>query len=213
VRRYILFDHDGVLVETEHLYYSASLRALSEIGVDLPLDEYLRHMTEGKPCWDRARAAGIDEGEIARARRRRDIYYQGCLRSQDIEIPGVMDTLKELASHYRMGIVTTAKRSDFELIHADRNITDYMEFVLTVEDYARAKPFPDPYLAGLQRFGAEPGEVVVVEDSARGLRSAIAAEIDCLIVRNQFTSSHDFSGARLMVDEFEELPAAIRGLS
>lgn len=54
-----------------------------------------------------------------------------------------------------MGIVTTSRRVDFEIIHNNRGITDFMEFVLCVEDYARAKPFPDPYLKGLELFKAK----------------------------------------------------------
>lgn len=45
-----------------------------------------------------------------------------------------------------MAIVTTSRRVDFELIHKNRGISDYMQFVLCVEDYKKAKPYPDPYL-------------------------------------------------------------------
>ena len=66
--------------------------------------------------------------------------------TEEIEIEGVLPTLAELADTYRMGIVTTSKRADFALIHEKRSILDCMEFYLTVEDYERAKPHPEPYL-------------------------------------------------------------------
>ena len=72
-----------------------------------------------------------------------------------------------------------------------------MDFVLVREDYERAKPHPEPYLTGLKRFGAAKEETLVVEDSLRGLKSAVAAGIDCAIVRNDFTHSPDFSEANL----------------
>ena len=90
--------------------------------------------------------------------------------TEDIEIEGVLETLDLLAGAYRMGIVTTSKPPDFALIHEKRSILDYMDFYLTREDYERAKPHPEPYLKGLQRFGATAAETVVVEDSARGLK-------------------------------------------
>ena len=65
------------------------------------------------------------------------------LRTEDIEIEGVLPTLAELANTYRMAIVTTSKRADFALIHEDRSILDYMEFYLDREDYERAKPHPE----------------------------------------------------------------------
>jgi len=104
-----------------------------------------------------------------------------------------------------MAVVTTAKRADFELIHQGRQITPYMDFVLVREDYTRAKPDPEPYLTALKRFGAAAEEALVVEDSARGLSSAVAAGIDCAIVHNDFTKSQDFSRARYRIEVLAEL--------
>ena len=104
-----------------------------------------------------------------------------------------------------MAIVTTAKRADFELIHEKRQIGQFMDFVLVREDYVLAKPHPEPYLTGLRRLGARAGETLVVEDSSRGLQSAVAAGIDCVIVHNDFTAGHDFSAAGHRIDTLIEL--------
>ena len=213
MKKYILFDHDGVLVDTEQWYYQANKRALATLGIELPRDAYLANMANGISAWEAARDSGISESEIKRGRDLRNRYYQEYLVTEDIEIEGVLETLAELAGTYRMGIVTTSKRADFALIHEKRSILDYMEFYLTVEDYERAKPYPEPYLTGLQRFGAAAGETVVIEDSARGLKSAIAAGIDCIVVANEFTASHDLSKATARVAAFSGLPSAIKGLA
>ena len=213
MKKYILFDHDGVLVDTEHWYYLANKRALASLGIGLPRETYLVNMANGVSAWEAARDSGMSESEIKRGRELRDRYYQEYLMTEDIEIEGVLQTLAELADTYRMGIVTTSKRPDFTLIHEKRFILDYMEFHLTVEDYEQAKPHPEPYLRGLQRFGASAAETVVVEDSARGLKSAIAAGIDCIVVANEFTSDHDLSKATAKVSGFRELPSTIRSLS
>ena len=212
MKRFILFDHDGVLVDTEFWYYKAGERALADIGFILDRDQYVRDMTQGLATWGQARAAGIDEQTISRQREVRNVYYQKYLRTEDIEIKGVLETLDVLAAEHRMAVITTSKPPDFALIHDRRSILDHMEFYFTREDYERAKPHPEPYLRGLQRFGATAAETVVVEDSARGMNSAIAAGIDCIVVANEFTEAHDLSKATAKVATFRELPSAIRGL-
>lgn len=64
VKKYILFDHDGVLVDTEYWYFKAGQRALSEVGIRLDKDKYLQDMTQGLGTWAQAKAAGIGEQTI-----------------------------------------------------------------------------------------------------------------------------------------------------
>jgi HAD superfamily hydrolase (TIGR01509 family) len=205
VKKYVLFDHDGVLVDTEFWYYKAGQHALADIGLTLDKDQYLRDMNRGSGTWAQARAAGIDEPTISRLRDARNDYYQAYLRTETIEIEGVVDTLAELSKYVRMAIVTTAKRADFEIIHEKRHIRQFMDFVLVREDYTLAKPHPEPYLTGVKRLGATKEETLVVEDSSRGLNSAVAAGIDCVIVHNEFTEEHDFSRASYRIQSLAEL--------
>ena len=209
MKKYILFDHDGVLVDTELWYYKAGERALADIGLTVEKDQYLQDMNQGLGTWARARAAGIDEETISRQRALRDAYYQEYLRTKPIEIEGVVETLADLARHVRMAIVTTAKRVDFETIHAHRHLTRFMDFVLVREDYRFAKPHPEPYLTGLKRFGAPREETLVVEDSLRGLSSAVAAGIDCAIVGNDFTHGDDFSRADFRIETLSQLKEVV----
>lgn len=205
VKRYVLFDHDGVLVDTEFWYYKAGERALADVGFTLDKDQYLRDMSRGLGAWAQARVAGLDERVIDRQRGVRDDYYREYLRTEAIEIEGVVETLAELSRYVRMAIVTTSKRADFDLIHEKRQIRRFMDFVLVREDYQLAKPHPEPYLTGLRRFGAAKEETLVVEDSSRGLNSAVAAGIDCVVVYNDFTKAQDFSGASHRIEALIEL--------
>lgn len=211
MKRYILFDHDGVLVDTESWYFRSAERALTEAGFTLDKEQYLRDMARGAGSWAQARTAGIDDRTLSRVREARNGYYQEYLRTEAIEIDGVVDTLAELSTYVRMAIVTTAKRADFDIIHEKRRIRQFMEFVMVREDYELAKPHPQPYLAGLKRFGAAREETLVVEDSARGLASAVAAGIDCVVVHNEFTKANDFSGARHRIDSLTELKDILLG--
>ena len=205
MKKYILFDHDGVLVDTEFWYYKAAERALADIGFTLDKDQYVRDTNLGLGTWAQAKAAGVDDLTISRVREVRNEYYQEYLRTEAIEIEGVVETLAELSQYVRMAIVTTAKRVDFELIHEKRQIRQFMDFVVVREDYELAKPHPEPYLTGLKRFGATKEETLVVEDSARGLSSAVAAGIDCAIVYNEFAKDHDFSQASYRIGNLSEL--------
>ena len=209
MKKYILFDHDGVLVDTEPWYYAAGERALADIGLTLDKDQYLRDMNQGLGTWAQARAAGVDEQTISRQQEVRNRYYQEYLRTEAIEIDGVVDALAELSQYVRMAIVTTARGVDFDLIHEGRPIRRFMDFVLVREDYTLSKPHPEPYLTGLKRFGATREETLVVEDSPRGLSSAVAAGIDCVIVYSDFTKAHDFSRASHRVDTLMELKAIV----
>lgn len=205
MRKYILFDNDGVLVETEIWYFRANVKVLKNLGITLHEDVYLNLMAQGKTSWEIARANGISEELIIKSRFKRDEYYQEYLRKEHIEITGVEEVLQALKQKYQMAIITTSRRVDFNIIHQQRNIKNYMDFILCVEDYPRSKPQPDPYLAGLSKFDAKKEETIVVEDSERGLKSAVAAGIDCVIVKNDFVSTHDFSKAKYKIESLDEL--------
>ncbi len=209
MKRYLLWDNDGVLVDTEFWYFKATQRALAELGVALEKKTYLQRMVHGQSSWDLAAAAGIQANRIAMKRQQRDAWYEEYLQRESIDIPGVEPLLERLSKTHRMAIVTTSTSAHFELIHKNRRLLRYMDFVLTREDYVSSKPDPEPYLLALQTFGANAGDCLVIEDSQRGLQSAIAAGIDCAIVRNEFTASHNFSGASHLLKSIAEVPGIL----
>lgn len=199
-----------MLVDTEMWYFRACQRALSDEGIPIDENEYMRFMQSGLTVWTLAEERGLSGSRIMEGRARRDRYYQEYILSEDIEIPGVIEVLEKLKPHFSMAIITTSRREDFELIHHKRSITSYMDFCLTSGDYPRAKPWPDPYLEAVKRFGAAPDECAAIEDSARGLKSAIAAGIDCIIIKHEFTRSHDFTGALRRADSILDIPHILK---
>lgn len=206
MKKYILFDNDGVLVHTEPLYYKANIKALKEyFNVELEFNEYMKIMSEGTTVWQKALTKGFSQKEIEIARNKRNKYYQEFLKTENILISGVKEVLKELSKNYRMGIVTTSRRVDFEIIHKDLGIINFMDFILCEEDYEFAKPHPEPYLKGLEIFGANKDEAIVIEDSTRGLTAAYKAGIECVIVKNDFTITQDFSKASYFINNLNEL--------
>lgn len=206
MKKYILFDNDGVLVHTEPLYYEANKIVLKkELNLDLEFEYYMNIMSKGGSAFELAFSNGVSKSVVEACRTKRDSLYQELISTKDITIKGVKTVLSELSKKYKMAIVTTSRRVDFELIHKNRGIVDFMDFVLCEEDYERAKPYPDPYLKALEIFGARAEDAVVVEDSNRGLKAAKSANIDCIVVENEFTLTQDFSQADFYIKRFDEL--------
>jgi len=209
MKKYILFDNDGVLVETEKWYFQANLEILKNMDIHLDETRYLDIMVKGQSAFLLAQERGLSPEDIEKAREQRNELYQHYITTEDIAIKGVHDVLDTLKEKYRMGIVTSSRREDFELIHTKRSIIEYMDFVLCSGEYKRSKPHPDPYLKGLDMFNAKKDEAIIVEDSQRGLCSAVNAGIDCVIVDNHFTASHDFSKATHRIKTLDELKRLI----
>ncbi len=206
MKKFIFFDNDGVLVHTEPLYYEANKYILKkELNLNLEFDVYMNIMTKGGSAWEIAENENVPKEIINNCRYKRDLLYQKYITSYDITIPNVKKVLKYLSKKYKMAIITTSRRVDFELIHKNRGIVDFMDFVLCVEDYEKAKPNPEPYLKGLEKFNSKHFEAIVVEDSQRGLESAKRANIDCIVVKNEFTSTQDFTKADFFIDTLNDL--------
>jgi HAD superfamily hydrolase (TIGR01509 family) len=206
MKKYILFDNDGVLVETEIWYYEANKRVFKEcFNLPLTIESYMPLMAKGITCWTLAKKAGFNQRAVNEARTLRNIYYQEFIQKEDLLIPGAKEVIEALSQKYKMAIITTSRRSDFELIHHKKEITQYMDFILCEKEYDRVKPHPAPYLKALELFAAHPDESIVVEDSERGLTSAIRAGVECIIVKNEFTKSHDFSGATYKINSLSQL--------
>ena len=86
-----------------------------------------------------------------------------------------------------------------------------MDFVLKRSYYQNSKPDPQPYLLALSRFGIEPSQALVIEDSERGLRSAVAAGIDCAAIYHPFTARQRFAKARYRFADLAELKQFLLG--
>ena len=198
-----------MLVDTEQWYYTATRRALGELGVELPPEVYQQIMIKGQSSWSLALQASIDERQIDAAQARRDSYYQHYLRTEDIRIPGVIEVLAELAEDYDMAIVTT-QATRFRSDPPQRRHFAFYAVRAGARGLRVLKPHPEPYLMALNKFSAPAEQALVIEDSERGLQAARAASIDCAIVDNHFTRGHDFSQAQYRLKTLAELPQLLR---
>jgi HAD superfamily hydrolase (TIGR01509 family) len=208
--RAVFWDNDGVLVDTERLYFEATRRTLAGASVDLT--EALYHdlfLVEARGAWHLAEAAGASPGRVAELKGARDRLYVELLRGGDHAIPGVRDALAALAGKLTMAVVTSSHREPFEVIHARTGLLRFFDFVLVREDYTRSKPDPEPYLAAVARAGVDPRECLVVEDSERGLRAAVAAGLRCWVVPTALTRAGDFSAADRVLASIADVARAL----
>lgn len=192
----ILWDNDGVLVDTERLFFESTRRTLATIGIPLTQEQFLDlSMRQGRSAFDLAMERGWSKEQVTNLKRERDLLYSELLRKQTRVLPGVAETLKSLQGRMRMAVVTSSQRQHFDVMHAEIGLTGYFEFVLAREDCGQTKPNPEPYLRALERLGIRAEACVAVEDSERGLAAARAAGLRCLVIPNEITRGCSFQGA------------------
>ncbi len=207
----ILWDNDGVLVDSERLYFQATRTTLARVGVELTLELYQEYsLRQGLSTFHLATERGVKPEEVLALRAERDVLYQKLLRSECDVYPGVEEVLRELYGKVRMAIVTSSLRSHFEVIHRERTLERYFEFVLAREDYKKSKPHPEPYETAVRRFGVPVEHCIAVEDTERGLVSARAAGLRCVIVPNEFTRGCEFEGAAAVLNDIRDLPMRLK---
>ena len=192
----VFWDNDGVLVDTEKLYFKATREVLSEIGIDLTVELFAQiSLKQGRSVFDLASARGVKGEIVARLRDDRNRRYSDLIRNGVPVLEGVEDTLRRLRGKVLMGIVTSSLREHFEIIHSTTGLLPFFDFVLTREDYVNSKPDPDPFLTAVLHNKLQPEDCIIVEDSERGLAAARAAGIRCILVPNILTRNGNFSGA------------------
>jgi beta-phosphoglucomutase len=171
----VLFDFDGVLVDSEPIRFRAGARALEEIGVSLTWDRFLRFWL------GRTDAAGLRdllgdrfETDGPRVVARRNALYQERLD----EVPAFLDTMRlldRIPGETKVAVVTGSRRMEVDRILTRLGLRRDFHAVVTAEDYARAKPAPDPFLVAAGRLDLPPASCLVIEDSPAGITAGHAA--------------------------------------
>lgn len=206
----VLWDNDGVLVDTEGLYFRATQSVLETVGVHLTREQFIDiSLRQGESTLRLAEEQGIRAEEIACLRAKRDALYAESLRTEPCLIEGVEDVLRSFHGQVRMGVVTGTRREHFEITHTKTGLKKYLDFVITREDFQRLKPYPDSYLTAIRRHGLQPQDCVVIEDSERGLASAVEAGLECLIIRSEWSKDGDFRRASKVLRNIREVPEEV----
>ncbi len=194
--RTILWDNDGVLVDSEQLYYEVTRDVLATAGVELTGAQYRDlFLIQGRGAWHLCAERGMPDDEIETLRTRRNALYGDGLRTASLALQDVGTVLESLHGRHPMACVTSSRRDHFDLIHARTGFLRYFDFVLTADDVARVKPDPELYVRAVERSGGRPEDCLAIEDSERGLRAALAAGVPCVVVPTPLTRGCRFEGA------------------
>jgi HAD superfamily hydrolase (TIGR01509 family) len=180
--RAVVFDFDGVLVDSEPVRFRAGAQALAEVGVVLTWEQFLatwfgRTDTAGLGDILGPRFATEGPGVIAR----RNVLYEQALE----DVPAYPDAarlLRRLPPGIRAAVATGSRRLEVERILAHLGLSRHFHVLVTAEDYRRAKPDPDPFLTAARRLGEPPHACLVVEDSPAGVAAAREAEMPVVAV-------------------------------
>jgi len=208
----VLFDFDGVLVDTEWAIYQAWLRTFQKHDHDLPLDVYTRCIGSDFATWSPKthleELSGLafdwhDLDELRQEEIMADLANAG-------PMPGVVGLLEKLnAAEIPCAVVSSSSHHWVDGWLEKLGLTRHFKTIVCRGDAPRIKPAPDLYLEAAKRLHLAPAACLVIEDSLNGVNSAIAAGMPVWAVPNRVTDCLDFTPAGRVFPAMNALTAAL----
>jgi len=201
----VIFDLDGVLIDSEGLQYAAYSQVLARYGVRVSRDEYAAQWIaagRGPEYAVRTYALPIAPDEL---RALKAVVYQALLRDGVVLMPGAAAALARLHAHFVLAVATNSSRADLEFVLGHFDLLRLFAAVVSREDYTHAKPAPDAFATAAERLGLPPASCIVIEDSQRGVLAAARAGMVPVAVPHAFTRHSDFSAAARVLHNLDEV--------
>lgn len=182
----VVFDLDGVLVDTEEVWDQARRQLLAERGGRWHEEAQRAMMGMSSREWSRYmhEELGVhDPPEVISAEvvRRLEQLYREHLPL----IPGAVEAVERLAAHWPLGVASSSNRPLIDLVLELSGLEPFFRVTVSSEEVARGKPAPDVYLEAARRLGCPPRSCAAIEDSENGIRSAAAAEMRVIAIPNR----------------------------
>ena len=205
----ILFDMDGVLIESEYLMRASAIRALADYGVTAQHEDFLEFTGMGEDRF----VGGVAEkhGLVYKTEMKELAYdYFGQKVKEEAHVPaGVKEMLEAL---HGMGLtLAVCSAADLRKVRYNLMAIGVEETIfsalVTGSDVARKKPFPDIYLEGARRIGTDPEDCLVIEDAISGIQAAHAAGMDAVGVLTSFSQEvlQEKASPEYLLDEIRNL--------
>jgi mannitol-1-/sugar-/sorbitol-6-/2-deoxyglucose-6-phosphatase len=181
----VIFDMDGVIIDSEHLWQAAEKIVFARIGITLTtsmccetiglrMDQVIRYWYDRQP-WDGKSEAQV-EAELF-------TEVQALILAQGQAMPGLYEILGEIhQSDLKLAIASSSPRNLIESVITKLNLGDYFKSIYSGFDVLHGKPDPAVYLAAASGLGVETVNCVAIEDSLAGIRSAKGAGIQVIAV-------------------------------
>ena len=203
----IVFDFDGLILDTEVPVYDAWQELYVEHGQALPLERWAECIGTADtfdPCADLAERVG--RALDAQALRRRHRARTDTLIAEQRVLPGVVDRLEEArVMGITLAVASSSDRAWVEGHLARLGLLDHFHTVRCAEDVPRVKPDPALYRAVLEATGVRAADAVALEDSPNGVLAAKRAGLACVAVPNALTAQLDLGGADLRLSSLADV--------
>ncbi len=210
----VIFDMDGVLVDSEPLTIRAYVQAASELGVELDPHEFVRRVViEGilgpSPVRSFFELSGGDPADWDGLFQRKTEIYCKLVQEELQMMPGARELLADLSrSSVPCALATSASRVTMDLVFEAYSLAPYFSATVTLEDVASQKPDPEAFVKAAALLSVPSGRCVVIEDAPKGIAAAKAAGMACVAVPTQLSRASDLSAADLIVESLEYVTAA-----
>ena len=201
----VIFDLDGLMVDSERLFFIVGTRLLERRGKQF--SEKTMSQMLGRRA-DEGFAFMIEEYNLhesweSLAEESRELLYE--LMPKHLRImPGLASLLDYLGDGQLLkAVATSSMRSYTERVLNQFDLRHVFNFLITAEDVTRGKPHPEIYQVAIRRLGRSTSEVLVLEDSPAGLAAAKAAGAMCIVVPSPYADDADWSAADAIVDRLD----------
>ncbi len=192
----IVFDFDGVLVDSEPLHYQAFVLIARSLGLELAFEQYVQTYI-GFDDRDAFRVMLEAVGQEPTPRRVRELCDQkqpafeaitlGKAKEGKLALPGAVELLDAArAAAWPVAIASGATRADIDLMLGVLDRADAFDVIVTADDVERSKPDPMSYALAAEQLGIEASRCLAIEDTVAGLQSAIGAGMRTLAVTNSY---------------------------
>jgi len=202
VIRALVFDFDGVILDTETPFRSSWQEIYAAHGLSVPPDEWagwLGSSADPPQAYDlleRHLGAAVDREGIRTERMQRELE----LLEREPPLPGVERILDDASAHgLRLAIASSSERAWVHGHLTRLGLIDRFAVLVCADDVTATKPSPELYVSALRALGVAPREAIAFEDSTHGVRAATAAGIFCVAIPNEVTRHASMEGADLVV--------------
>jgi HAD superfamily hydrolase (TIGR01509 family) len=188
----VLFDMDGVLVDSESYICSAAILMFKELGAEVSPEDFkpFTGMGENRYIGGVAEKNGI-KVDIEKVKARTYEIYEKLVEGKLSPLPGSHEFIARCRKKdLKMALATSADRIKMEVNLREIGLSaDTFSSIITGLDVEKKKPYPDIYQKAAENIGLEPEECLVVEDAVSGIKAAKAAGCRCLAVTTSFEAS------------------------